>query len=593
MGAFNVFFVLATVVIAIMGAVFADSKCEGIKNESSCLSYSSESCSWCTSGAVGASCMSAADAAGLPSSVFTCTTNTPRLKAAPVLQVDTTGGAMLGHMVGSTRVWKGIPYAKPPQGDLRWEYPQAPEPMSTVYEANVNVAGCPQDCKLPPGNCPAYGTSEDCLYLTVMAPETPAADGKGYPVLFWIHGGAYEQGLGNSPLYDGSTFAQKDVVTVVINYRIGALGFMASEGMTGNYGIMDQRLAMQWTKDNIKAFGGNPDRVTIAGQSAGAMSVGVHLTSPGSKGLYAGAIMESNCLGMPFHTTKSAATNADAAFEYLKCAKGDIACMKGKTPAEILDAQANSVKIDRKTLFINFLPFAPLVDGTVLPKQPFDALTAGEVANVPIMSGSLYDEGTMFVDELFTSSMSKSKYHTTVDAIFGLGKAKKIKNMYPMVSDDGRDAFAGLATDLIFYCPLRNVTRGISNNLGANVMAQYNYRFSHVLSFDCWGPDYSFCVGKVCHGSELPFVFNVFSDGSTFNYNPTAAETQLAQDMSSSWANFVTSGNPNQGLKVPETYPLYDPASRPLVVLNEPDFSDVTDPREEQCAMWDSMGYFY
>lgn len=515
------------------------------------------------------------------------------LGGSPVLQVDTTNGPLLGHMDGSVRVWKGVPYAKPPQGALRWEYPQAPEPKSEVYVANVDVNGCPQDCKLPPGNCPAYGTSEDCLYLTVTAPESPSADAAGYPVMFWIHGGAYEQGLGNSPLYNGTTFAEKNVITVVINYRIGALGFMASEDMTGNYGIMDQRLAMQWTKDNIKGFGGDPSRVTIAGQSAGAMSVGTHLVSPGSKGLFDKAIMESNCLGMPFHTKKSAATNADAVFEYLKCDKGDLACMKGKTSDEIVDAQANAVKMDRKTLFINFLPFAPLVDGTVLPKQPLDALGAGEISNVPIMAGSLYDEGLLFVDELFPDRMSKTKYHATVDAIFGLHKAKKIKKMYPMVSDDGRDAFNGLATDLIFYCPLRNVTKGMTNALGAAAIPTYNYRFSHVLSFDCWGPDYSFCVGHVCHGSELPFVFNVFSDGSTFNYNPTADETQLAQDMSSSWSNFVTTANPNTGFKVPEIYPLYDPATRPLVVLNQPDYSDQLDPREEQCAMWDSMGYFY
>lgn len=428
-----------------------------------------------------------------------------------------------------------------------------------------------------------------------MAPEEPSSDPNGYPVFFWIHGGAYEQGLGNSPLYNGATFAQKGVITVVINYRLGIMGFMANSDMQGNYGLMDQRLAMQWTKDNIKAFGGDPARVTIGGQSAGAMSVGSHLISPGSKGLFSKAIMESNCLGMPYHTKESAAKNADAAFEYLKCTKGDLACMKGKTPTEILDAQAHAVSIDRKTLFINFLPFAPLVDGVVLPKQPLDALAAGEINPMPIMSGSLYDEGVLFVDELFPSAMSKTKYEATVDAIFGLHKAKQIKKMYPLPegSKDGRDAFSNLATDLIFYCPLRNVTRGMQQTLGAAAVPTYNYRFSHVLSFDCWGPSYSFCVGKVCHGSELPFVFNVFTDGSTFTYNPTAAESALAQDLSSAWSNFISGSSPNTGLKVPMSFPLYDPATKPLVVLNEPDYSNENDPRATFCDMWDSLGYFY
>ncbi len=519
---------------------------------------------------------------------------------SPNLQVSTTVGEMLGHMENNVRVWKGIPYAKPPVGDLRWEYPQAPEPMSTIYEANVDVHGCAQDCVLPPGNCPEFGTSEDCLYLTVMAPEAPSQDPEGYPVFFWIHGGAYTQGAGNTPLYNGTTFANNGVINVVINYRLGALGFMAGDGMTGNYGLMDQRLALQWTQDNIKGFGGNPSRVTVGGQSAGAMSVGSHLISPGSKGLFSKAIMESNCLGMPYHTKSSAKKNADAMADYLKCDAGDVACMRSKTPEEVLDAQANAIKMDRKTLFINFLPFAPMVDSTdpnaVLPKQPLDALAAGELSAMPILSGSLADEGLLFVDELFPDKMSKTKYHTVIDAIFGLKHAKAIKKKYPMIEGDkdGRDAFNVLATDLIFYCPLRNITRGMQRALGKDAVPTYQYKFKHILSFDCWGPDYAFCKGRCCHGSELPFVFNVFS-GNGFSYNPTADESQLAMDMSNAWANFMQAplSGPNTGLPVPETYPLYDADSVPLVVLDQPDYSNVNDPRAEYCDMWDSMGYFY
>ena len=152
------------------------------------------------------------------------------------------------------------------------------------------------------------------------------------------------------------------MVTVVVNYRLGALGFMASKSMQGNYGLMDQRLALQWVNDNIAAFGGDPKRITIGGQSAGGMSVGAHLIMPGSKGLFSQSVMESNCLGLPYHTRESATKNADAAFEYLNCDKDDVSCMRSKSAEEILDAQANSVKMDRKTLFINFLPFAPMVE---------------------------------------------------------------------------------------------------------------------------------------------------------------------------------------------------------------------------------------
>jgi para-nitrobenzyl esterase len=162
--------------------------------------------------------------------------------------------------------------------------------------------GCEQICNLPPGNCPVYGISEDCLYLSVYSPTEPSPDPAGYPVYFWIHGGAFEQGLGDCALYNGTTYAQNNIVSVTINYRLGAFGFLASESMDGNYGLWDQQLALKWTIDNIAGFGGNPNKVTIGGQSAGAMSVGAHLTAKGSAGMFQQAVMESNPLALPFHT---------------------------------------------------------------------------------------------------------------------------------------------------------------------------------------------------------------------------------------------------------------------------------------------------
>jgi carboxylesterase type B len=183
------------------------------------------------------------------------------------LLVKTDLGYVQGHMAyENVREWNGIPYAVPPVGELRWTYPQSPEPYASTYEANFMAPGCSQTCKLPPGNCPIYGIGEDCLYLSVWAPHDPPKDPKGYPVMFWIHGGAFEQGLGDCALYNGTNFATKGIITVVINYRLGAMGFMAAENMQGNYGFMDQRLALEWTKRNIAAFGGNSDDITIGGQ---------------------------------------------------------------------------------------------------------------------------------------------------------------------------------------------------------------------------------------------------------------------------------------------------------------------------------------
>jgi para-nitrobenzyl esterase len=222
------------------------------------------------------------------------------------LLVQTTSGLVQGYYNGmKVREWDGIRYAAPPVGAKRWEQSTPAEPWADVFMADFMAPACPQVCVLPPGTCPLYGTDEDCLYLTVMGPTDNATDTSGWPVYFWIHGGSYEQGSGNTPLYNGTQFALQGVITVVVNYRLSSLGFLASTSMEGNYGLRDQVLALQWVRDNIAAFGGNPAAITIGGQSAGGMSVGAFLTAPSTGGMFSRAIMESNPLALPFHTRYS------------------------------------------------------------------------------------------------------------------------------------------------------------------------------------------------------------------------------------------------------------------------------------------------
>lgn len=519
------------------------------------------------------------------------------VKSQESITVDAKVGKITGFINNSgIRTFKGIPYAKPPVGDLRWEYPIAKEPFQDTYIANYDAPGCQQLCKLPPGNCPLT-LSEDCLYLTVMTPNEPSPDPGGYPVFFWMHGGAYEQGLGNCALYDGTNFVKNNVITVVINYRLGALGFLAGSNMQGNYGTMDQRLAMKWTQDNIAAFGGNPNAVTIAGQSAGAMSVVSHLQSPNATGLYRYAIIESDPLSLPFHTKASAAKNAESFSTYLKCDNNDLACLRSKTPEEILEAQEKSVKINLDNMLENFLPFSPLVDGVEILEQPLDALRNGHFNNVPILAGSLLQEGILFVNELFSSSLSKLKYDGVIKGTFGNKNENAILELYPSpdyvgANSDGRPQLSTLTTDLLFYCPLRNAVRGYQSALGNNAPPTFVYQFTHVLSFDCWGPDYTFCVGAVCHGSELPFVFNTFTDGTTVYY-PTPDERQLQIDISNAWINFIKNGNPNKGLPVPSIFPQYSGSSDTIVIMNEPGFQDTSNLRDTYCDLWDRLGYSY
>lgn len=372
--------------------------------------------------------------------------------------------------------------------------------------------------------------------------------------------------------------------------------------MDGNYGFTDQQLALKWTHDNVAQFGGNPNKVTIAGQSAGGMSTSLHMISPNSKGLFASAIMESNPLALPYHTRDTASANAKSAFEYLNCAEDDVACMKTKTKEEILDAQSNSVKMNLNNLLINFLPFAPMVipGSSVIPEQVLTAIAGGRYTNVPVLGGSMYDEGQLFVYELFTKPVSKSAYKIILDGTFGLTIGKQVLDYYPFDivpgSVDGRDALNVMATDLLFYCPLRNITVGSQSVLGKSSLPTYIYRFKHVLSFDAWGPSYAFCVGVVCHGSELPFVFSVWSfideQGNDIEYYPTDAEKELATDVSDAWSNFMHTGNPNTGLPT-FTFPRYESESDILIVLDVPGAEEQNHVRTSYCDFWDGVGYFF
>jgi len=274
--------------------------------------------------------------------------------------------------------------------------------------------------------------------------------------------------------------------------------------------------------------------------------------------------------------------------------------MKTKSVEEILDAQDHAVKLNFENLFINFLPFAPLVDPAgEIPEQPFYGLMRGEFTQMKMLAGTVLDEGLMFVDELFTKPLSEASYKAIVAAVFGVKNAPAILKAYPFDlvpgSTDGRDIFNVLATDLLFYCPLRNATRGYQSVFGSSIstLPTYSYRFEHVLSFDAWGPDYPFCVGEVCHGSELCFVFNVYTDGVSVDYTPTAEEVQLTTDVSNAWSNFIAHGNPNVGLPVQKVYPEYDAAKDSIIVLNEPGTTLDTHAREKYCDMWDKMGYFW
>lgn len=363
--------------------------------------------------------------------------------------------------------------------------------------------------------------------------------------------------------------------------------------MDGNYGLLDQQLSMKWVQKNVAGFGGNPDDVTIGGQSAGGMSIAAHMTAPGSKNLFHKAIMESNPLGLPFHSTETSAKNAESMADYLDCPQDDVACFRTKSVDEILDAQGNSIELNLENLFINFLPFTPVYGNDVLPMQPLVALQTGHAVDVPMLAGSVLNDAWLFVYELFTKPLGDKAYKGVVQATFGRQMRKQILDMYPpdLLEDveDTRPVLDVLGTDLLFYCPLRNVTREMQS---AKQNRVWTYRFDHIISFDCWGPGYEFCVGVVCHGSELPFEFEVWTDGIDVSYTPTQDELTLSANTMTYWANFVRNGDPNKGEAVPQEMPEYSKANDALFLLDEP-VGVVDHAREEYCDFWDKHGFYY
>ncbi len=314
--------------------------------------------------------------------------------------VATLLGQIEGEETLSYAVFRGIPYAKPPVGDLRFRAPQPVEPWKGVRPAKVFSARSFQNPKSVgfyqkefysnPDFLPAV--SEDSLYLNIWTPLKKSADEAGYPVAFWIHGGGFMGGFGSELEFDGAEFVRRGVILVTVNYRLGPLGFLAVPELaqedphqsTGNYGILDQIAALSWVRDNIASFGGNPDNITIFGQSAGAMSVQTIVNSPLAKGMFARAILQS---GGGYNNGLGTALSLDAA-----CARGRLMMklLRAKTADDLRRADPNAFLKRMLPLVLQAkgLPFAPVIDGWVLTESTDESLRRGRIADVPYLLGS-------------------------------------------------------------------------------------------------------------------------------------------------------------------------------------------------------------
>jgi carboxylesterase type B len=506
--------------------------------------------------------------------------------------VSTDSGPVTGYAYESYRVWKGIPYAAPPVGSLRWRAPQPVKPWGPQpLKAFDYGPACPQHCMLPPGFCPTV-TSEDCLHLNVWTPSQNPNPAQPWAVLVFFAGGAFFQGDGSTPIYSGDVFVNfTSTVMVTCSYRLGALGFLVLDGLEGNYGIEDQRQVLRWVQKNIKNFGGDPNSVTVFGESAGAMSIGLHLTSPQSAGLFHKAIMESNPFSIEYKHIHEAKQDGAQLAGYLGCPPTDMACLLSKTPEEIVVAQEKVFVWPWPDVFdFNFgilLQWTPTIDGKQFFSQPINAFIAGNFTRVPIMLGTNADEGVMFVYQGFKQPTSDVAYVTAVALAFRESSFEVLEE-YPVSFwiNDSRPALSKVVTDYLFGCSTRRVALATSS-WG---VPTYLYYFDHALSFPAaYGPHYQFCRFAACHGSELPMLFHTAIE---MGFNYTQPEDVMSKAMMHWWSNFAKSktGNPNFGNNVNMTWLPFTSQA-----LNNARIATPVSPQKNlekaYCDFWDSLGY--
>ncbi|KAL3491517.1 Carboxylesterase [Aspergillus germanicus] len=506
--------------------------------------------------------------------------------------------------------YKGIPFAEPPVGELRFEPPKA---YSGQYPAGgLNATSSAPACiqfgssTVPPGE-----KSEDCLYLDIWTPSTATPD-SNLPVKVWIFGGSDTEGGTSYPLYDGCNLAEHGAVVVALNYRLGPLGFLALEsaGFQGNQGIQDLILGFEWVKQNIDAFGGDPDKVLAFGQSAGATDLYAIATLPQAPSLFKGAIIES--IALPQLTATSAAQKLGTSFaNTLGCSSDEKSCLQSASATDIKNAFNSDPYTgaeggyDIRVTNSQTPKYWPIVDGTVIKENPLD-----RGSQVPAVFGYNQQEGTLDAISAYNSpttiaSLTAANYTSFLKTNFG-SAAQRIAKYYPLAAYEAAVAEAGLTagsgvfeaiahilTDVHFKCPTyRSAVATAQNGNGANQGWVYEFTHNNTCAWlDTLVPiadDLSFL--GAAHTAEIPFVFaNLDFDyrGGGINYTckSTGAERALGEEMISLWTAMAETGNPStEAIAWPEFSITASGANTPGMVFGNKSTSGTID--FSVCKLW-------
>ena len=492
--------------------------------------------------------------------------------------IETKSGKIKGYNEKGIEVYKGIPYAEPPIGDLRFRPPVAKEPWEGVLDATKYGPCAFQGYIIFEEMFGKLGPeSEDCLTLNIW---TPAADDEKRPVMFWIHGGAFISGGSAYEFYDGLALAKRgNVVVVTINYRLGALGFSYIPDITINAGILDQALALNWVHDNIEAFGGDPDNITIFGESAGGYSVLTLPVMPQVKGLIRRVIAQS----APSIDPDISERSTKGFMRKLKIKKGDIESLRKASPERIIEAQNEYIGIDPN----NLLAFRPLIDGDTIPKHPLKAFRDGELENIDFMIGTNLDEAKLFTyqDPGF-NAMVKSGGENAIIAVLGTSgidnnTSREIIDIYKNArkgkfSIEPMNLLDVVITDAMFRVPTIRYLEAQSNH-------QPN-TFNYMFTFP--SPQFNGAYGCP-HFIDVPFVFNTFDAPGFPEFVGKGHDIDnLCEKVMDAWISFAHTGNPNHD-GLPE-WPSYDKESRATMFLGR-ECKVVNAPFDKEREPWDGL----
>jgi len=486
--------------------------------------------------------------------------------------VETAYGPVRGADDGSITSWKGVRYAAPPTGDLRWRAPQPPEKWTEVADASALGRVCPQpvEPRIPIDLGAPQG--DDCLTLNIWASSNVAA-GDRKPVMVWIHGGAYVLGSANQPLYNGRVLAAGgDVVVVTVNYRLGAFGFLdlssfstSGRRFDSNLGLRDVLVALQWVRDNIAAFGGDPDRVTLFGESAGAGIVTTLLTTPAGAGLFSAAIAQSSPATSVYDAVRGRRV-AEEFLDILGLRPDDVDRLSG-LPAEAIVAASRTLFNDVPLRSPGLLAFAPIVDGDLVPDYPVKLAREGRSHPVPLIIGTNKHEAALF--KWMKSPLMPITPHE-IRRMFAEMAAEQPDVQLPTEDQIGavyrsrrtKTRGMGVARDVGFRMPSVWLAEGHSA-----VAPVYLYRFD-------WSTPMLKALGiGATHATELPYVWgNLIAGPKDFTFKLGGLKTGAAVSsrMRARWVNFAVQGKPN-GLPGEPEWPPYHEADRACLIIDRRD----------------------